>query len=221
MFYPHKMAFLENAVNRKLFLRHLARKIPHHSKEYEMLVKAHDLTENLFDGEFRKSNDPYVTHPRAVMLISLELTGTRDTNILAACLMHDNREFAEEQGLDVWGSDFVENEFNYPIEMLIAAGTAPHVNRNRTSIDSHQIYHERLKLLATWSDFFNMKQSDRLHNLWTLSSKVMPRAQVVAKIIESERYYLPIVLQNKILVPHFRRTLKWLKKEYAIPIIRS
>ncbi len=208
-YYPHRLAFLRNASSSRKFLRHLERYFPARSAEYRVLAKAHDLTEELFQDEYRLSGDQYIVHPRRVALIALERVGVRGANTLAACIMHDNREFSEEKGLDTWDNEFVEKEFNFGVEVLVAAVTAPRAKEGRSSSESHHLYHERFRVLAPQRILFEVKLPDRHDNLLTLSCDIMPHEQVAAKIAETEKHYMPFARRHIILDDEMKKVLAW------------
>lgn len=62
----------------------------HPKADVEVLAKAYETAERLHDGVFRKSGDPYITHPLAVATIAAEIG--MDTTTLVAALLHDTVE---------------------------------------------------------------------------------------------------------------------------------
>ncbi len=216
-FYPHRMAFLRDAKTREDFLRHLSAYFPPQSNAYALLVRAHDLTEKLFEGVRRLKGEPYIEHPRRVTLVALERVKVRDAALLAACLIHDNREFAEEQEIALWDREFVESTFNYKVEVILATCTAPRKKNGRTSEESHRLYHRRFHDLLAERTLFLAKLPDRLDNLYTLSCDIMPRARVLAKVLETERHYMPGALHHNILVPELKKVLAWHRRKLNLP----
>ena len=58
------------------------------SKEEVVLVKkAHQIAENAHSGQFRKSGEPYISHPLSVALILAELK--LDYLCIVAAILHD------------------------------------------------------------------------------------------------------------------------------------
>ncbi len=55
-----------------------------------MLRRAYAIAENMHRGQFRKSGEPYITHPLAVAQICADLG--MDTTTLVAALLHDTVE---------------------------------------------------------------------------------------------------------------------------------
>src|SRR5699024_2028965 len=75
----------------------------HPNADLTLLQRAYDVAEELHREQFRKSGDPYITHPLAVSTILAELG--MDTTTLVAALLHDT---VEDTGysLDELGADF-------------------------------------------------------------------------------------------------------------------
>ena len=65
-------------------------RLQHPKEDLDFIVRAFEVAERCHEGQFRKSGDPYITHPVAVatILADLGLTGTT----LAAALLHDTVE---------------------------------------------------------------------------------------------------------------------------------
>ncbi|MFI5933290.1 RelA/SpoT family protein [Actinoplanes sp. NPDC051494] len=62
----------------------------HPSADAGVLRRSYAVAENMHRGQFRKSGDPYITHPLAVAQICAELG--MDTTTLVAALLHDTVE---------------------------------------------------------------------------------------------------------------------------------
>src|SRR5699024_4118853 len=67
-----------------------AHRSSHPRADVRLLQQAYTRADLLHDGQFRKSGDPYITHPLAVASILAELG--MDTNTLVAALLHDTVE---------------------------------------------------------------------------------------------------------------------------------
>ncbi|MFN7244558.1 MAG: HD domain-containing protein, partial [Dietzia cercidiphylli] len=76
----------------------------HHAKaDVALLARAYALAERQHEGVFRKSGDPYITHPLAVATICAEMG--MDTTTLVAALLHDTVEDTD-YSLESLASDF-------------------------------------------------------------------------------------------------------------------
>ncbi|MER7166004.1 HD domain-containing protein [Micromonospora sp. NPDC000207] len=62
----------------------------HTSADASVLRRAYSIAENMHRGQFRKSGEPYITHPLAVAEICADLG--MDTTTLVAALLHDTVE---------------------------------------------------------------------------------------------------------------------------------
>jgi GTP pyrophosphokinase len=62
----------------------------HPKADVRLLQRAYDMAEQWHTGQYRKSGDPYITHPLAVATILAELG--MDTTTLVAALLHDTIE---------------------------------------------------------------------------------------------------------------------------------
>ena len=58
--------------------------------ELAKVQKAYDYADNLHDGQFRQSGEPYISHPLNVAYILAEMHADGDT--LCAALLHDTLE---------------------------------------------------------------------------------------------------------------------------------
>src|SRR5262249_22730239 len=75
-----------------------------------LLQQAYDIAEQRHQGQFRKSGDPYITHPLAVATILADLG--MDTTTLVAALLHDT---VEDTGYSL---EALESEFGSEVAHL-------------------------------------------------------------------------------------------------------
>ena len=59
----------------------------HPKADIQVIERAYDTAERLHEGVYRKSGDPYITHPLAVATIVAEIG--MDTTTVVAALLHD------------------------------------------------------------------------------------------------------------------------------------
>jgi GTP pyrophosphokinase len=123
------------------------------------------LAAKAHDGQFRRSGEPYVTHPIAVAGIVAELG--LDTPAVAAALLHDA---VEDGGLTL---EVLEDELG-PAVAAIVDGVTKLDRLQFDSKEQQQAATIRKMLLAMASDWrvLLIKLADRLHNMRTLA--VMP-----------------------------------------------
>ena len=62
----------------------------HPKADARLLQRSYDVANHWHTGQFRKSGDPYITHPLAVAAILADIG--MDTTTLAAALLHDTIE---------------------------------------------------------------------------------------------------------------------------------
>jgi guanosine-3',5'-bis(diphosphate) 3'-pyrophosphohydrolase len=135
------------------------------------------------EGQFRRSGEPYVTHPIAVAGIVAELG--LDTPSVAAALLHDA---VEDGDLTVEG---LEAELG-PVVAAIVDGVTKLDRLQFDSKEQQQAATIRKMLLAMASDWrvLLIKLADRLHNMRTLA--VMPEWKQRRIATETFDVYAPL-----------------------------
>ncbi|GAA1923402.1 HD domain-containing protein [Streptomyces sodiiphilus] len=121
--------------------------------------RAYVLAEAAHRGQFRKSGDPYITHPLAVTLILAELGA--GTTTLTASLLHDTVEDTDVT------LDQVRHEFGAEVGHLVDGVTKLEKVEYGAAAEPETF---RKMLVATGSDVrvMSIKLADRLHNMRTL-----------------------------------------------------
>lgn len=131
-----------------------------HSKaDAAVLQRAYDTAERLHEGVFRKSGDPYVTHPLAVATIAAEIG--MDTTTLVAALLHDTVEDTN-YSLEDLTADFGEE-----VARLVDGVTKLDKVALGASAEAETI---RKMIVAMSQDprVLVIKVADRLHNMRTM-----------------------------------------------------
>ncbi|MDB1088842.1 HD domain-containing protein [Streptomyces sp. ACA25] len=132
----------------------------HHPRaELGALSRAYVLAEHAHRGQFRKSGDPYITHPLAVTLILAELGA--ETTTLTASLLHDTVEDTEVTLAQVHA------EFGPEVGHLVDGVTKLEKVDYGSAAEPETF---RKMLVAAGSDVrvMSIKLADRLHNMRTL-----------------------------------------------------
>ncbi|RKN37291.1 RelA/SpoT family protein [Streptomyces hoynatensis] len=132
----------------------------HHPRaDLGILRRAYLLAESAHRGQFRKSGEPYITHPLAVTLILAELGA--ETTTLTASLLHDTVEDTEVT-LDQVRADFGEEVCH------LVDGVTKLEKVDYGAAAEPETF--RKMLVATGSDVrvMSIKLADRLHNMRTL-----------------------------------------------------
>jgi len=135
----------------------------HPDADVRLLVRAYDFAQRLHADEYRRSGEPYVTHPVAVAQILAELG--MDTATLVAALLHDTG----------YTADMIRDAFGTEIASLVQGLTA------LDDLDGADT--EPDQLIARSSDLraLVLKLADRLQNLQTIRFLPPPRQEEKAR----------------------------------------
>ncbi|MER6914140.1 HD domain-containing protein [Streptomyces sp. NPDC000594] len=136
-----------------------AHRAHHPDADLTTLRTAYLLAESSHRGQFRKSGEPYITHPLAVTLILAELGA--ETTTLTASLLHDTVEDTEVT------LDQVTREFGPEVAYLVDGVTKLEKVDYGAAAEPETF---RKMLVATGNDVrvMSIKLADRLHNMRTL-----------------------------------------------------
>jgi GTP pyrophosphokinase len=163
------------------FTRHLGHYLP--PPEVALVERAFAFSEHAHQGQFRKSGEPYITHPLAVASI---LSQWRlDAQGLAAALLHDVME-----DTDVTKHQ-IESSFGKPVADMVD-GVSKLDQIEFQSREDQQAESFRKMLLAMAQDVrvILIKLADRLHNMRTLDAMAPTHRQRIAR--ETLDIYAPI-----------------------------
>ncbi|WP_137992896.1 RelA/SpoT family protein [Streptomyces vilmorinianum] len=150
-----------------------AHRAHHPDADLAVLRRAYVLAEFSHRGQFRKSGEPYITHPLAVTLILAELGA--ETTTLTAALLHDTVEDTEVT------LDQVREQFGDEVAYLVDGVTKLEKVDYGAAAEPETF---RKMLVATGNDVrvMSIKLADRLHNMRTLGV-MRPEKQVrIAKV---------------------------------------
>jgi guanosine-3',5'-bis(diphosphate) 3'-pyrophosphohydrolase len=155
----------------------------HPDADLTPVLLAARLAAEAHDGQFRRSGEPYVTHPIAVAGIVAELG--LDTPAVAAALLHDA---VEDGGLTL---EVLEAQLG-PVVAAIVDGVTKLDRLQFDSKEQQQAATIRKMLLAMASDWrvLLIKLADRLHNMRTLA--VMPEWKQRRIATETFDVYAPL-----------------------------
>jgi len=149
----------------------------------DMIARAYAFGEAAHKGQFRKSGEPYFSHPVAVAMLLTEVK-LDDASIITA-LLHDTVEdtAATYQQL--------VNTFSPEIAQLVD-GVTKLTNLELSSVETKQAENFRKLLMAMSKDLrvLLVKLADRLHNMRTLRS--MPKEKQRQKARETIEIYAPL-----------------------------
>ena len=175
------------------------------------IQKAIDIATKAHEGQLRKTGEPYIIHPIAVMKILQEWHMDEDTII--AGILHDT---VEDTDLTL---QEIENEFGKDVAFLVNGVTK--LGKARSGMKDLDNYlpetsNNLLKLLiATGQDIrvLIIKLADRLHNLRTLSALPPAKQQKIAR--ESLEVFAP--LADRLQMGHVRVEIEETSFKYVNP----
>nr|WP_234285517.1 HD domain-containing protein [Streptomyces venezuelae] len=150
-----------------------AHRAHHPEADLSVLRRAYVLAESSHRGQFRKSGEPYITHPLAVTLILAELGA--ETTTLTASLLHDTVEDTEVT------LDQVRREFGDEVAYLVDGVTKVEKIDYGAAAEPETF---RKMLVATGNDVrvMSIKLADRLHNMRTLGVMRPEKQARIAKV---------------------------------------
>ena len=161
----------------------------------DLIRRAYAYGKRMHEGQFRKSGEPYFTHPVAVAAI---LTEQRlDDATIVTALLHDTIEDTKASYTDV------AREFGEEVAELVD-GVTKLTNLQLTSTESKQAENFRKLFVAMSRDLrvILVKLADRLHNMRTIKS-MRPEKQA-QKARETMEIYAPLA---------GRMGMQWMREE--------
>ena len=169
------------AYNSELQVVIRAVKANHPKADTSIIEKSFVAAEKAHSTQFRKSGEPYITHPLAVAKILADL-GIGATTI-AAALLHDTVEDTE------YTLDFVRRDFGQEVAMLVDGVTK--LDKLKFG-DNTQAETVRKMVVAMSKDIrvLVIKLADRLHNARTW--KFVPEESAKRKAQETLEIYAPL-----------------------------
>lgn len=181
-------------------------------KEYDKnlnekkMYSAYFIAEKAHKGQYRRSGEPYITHPLAVTEILIKLK--MDESSLIAALLHDVIEDSGVKLIDI--EKYFNKEVAYIVDGLTKLKKIKISNK-----DTLQVENLRRMFLTMSRDIRVMliKLADRLHNMRTL--KYMPREKQVCISEETLEIYSPIA--HRLGVSQIKWELEDLALKYIDP----
>ncbi len=153
----------------------------HPRADLEVIERAYRVAEQAHRGQFRRSGEPYITHPLAVTEILVDLGAGPRT--LAAALLHDTVEDTD------YSLEQLRSDFGDEIAMLVDGVTK--LDKIKVG-DSAQAETVRKMVVAMSRDIrvIVIKLADRLHNARTWG--FMPAESAQRKAKETLEIYAPL-----------------------------
>ncbi|WP_216898982.1 RelA/SpoT family protein [Nocardia alni] len=168
----------------------------------QLLQRAFDVADEKHAHQFRKSGDPYITHPLAVANILAELG--MDTTTLVAALLHDT---VEDTGYSL---DELTAEFGQEVAHLVDGVTKLDKVNLGNAAEAETI---RKMIIAMARDprVLVIKVADRLHNMRTM--RFLPPEKQAKKARETLEVIAPLAHRLGMA------TVKWELEDLAFAIL--
>ncbi|MBU3065088.1 RelA/SpoT family protein [Nocardia sp. NEAU-G5] len=168
----------------------------------QLLQRAFDVADEKHAHQFRKSGDPYITHPLAVANILAELG--MDTTTLVAALLHDT---VEDTG---YALADLEAEFGQEVAHLVDGVTKLDKVNLGAAAEAETI---RKMIIAMARDprVLVIKVADRLHNMRTM--RFLPPEKQAKKARETLEVIAPLAHRLGMA------TVKWELEDLAFAIL--
>jgi len=163
------------------FTRHLGNYLP--PPDVALVERAFQFSDSAHRGQFRKSGEPYITHPLAVASI---LSQWRlDAQGLAAALLHDVMEDTSVTKTEL------EKMFGKPVaDMVDGVSKLDQIEFNSREDAQAESFRKMLLAMARDVRVILIKLADRLHNMRTLDAMAPAHKKRIAK--ETLDIYAPI-----------------------------
>ncbi len=171
------------------FIRRVKENFP--AKEAERIFRALEFAEEKHRGTFRKSGEPFITHPISVSMILMDFKMDADTII--AGLLHDILEDTDTRPDEI--KDMFGENVTFLVEAVTKIQQIPIKGLDRDKIG--KVYYQKAEtyrkmILAFARDFrvLIIKLADRLHNMMTLDSLERRKREQIAR--ETLEIYAPL-----------------------------
>ncbi|WP_433539287.1 RelA/SpoT family protein [Micromonospora sp. CA-249363] len=144
----------------------------HAGADPAVLRRAYTIAENMHRGQFRKSGEPYITHPLAVAQICAELG--MDTTTLVAALLHDTVEDTR------YTLQALSEDFGHEVAHLVDGVTKFDKAFYGKAAEAETV---RKMIVAAAKDVrvLIIKLADRLHNMRTLGVRSAASRERIAR----------------------------------------
>ena len=153
--------------------------------DVDLLRRAYDVAARCHRGQFRRSGDPYVTHPVSVATILAGLGA--DDRTLCTALLHDTVEDTP------YTLTALSREFGPDIAAMVAGGMALESIKYR---GGRQVARVIAAVESADTRVLAMKLTDRLHNMQTI--RFLPPAKQLRKARESLDIFVPVSEQLRL-----------------------
>jgi len=176
----------------------------HPKADLKVMQFAYEIAENAHRGQFRKSGDPYITHPLAVATILADLG--MDTTTLVAALLHDTVEDT------AYTLENVRRDFSEEVAHLVDGVTKLDKVHFGDAAEAETI---RKMIIAMAQDprVLVIKLADRLHNMRTM--RFLAPDKQARKAKETLEVLAPLAHRLGM------STVKWELEDLAFAVLHS
>ena len=178
------------------------------SANFDLIRSAFEFADKAHEGQLRKDNSPFVTHPLAVAQIVAEELHL-DSESIAAALLHDTIE-------DTAATHEQIAELFSPTIANLVEGVSKLTRVHYTSKAEEQMENLRKMLLAMSKDIrvILIKLADRLHNMRTMEYQTPEKQK--QKSFETMEIYAPIA--HRLGMQKMKWELEDLSLKYLDPV---
>ena len=178
------------------------------SANFDLIRSAFEFADKAHEGQLRKDNSPFVTHPLAVAQIVAEELHL-DSESIAAALLHDTIE-------DTAATHEQIAELFSPTIANLVEGVSKLTRVHYTSKAEEQMENLRKMLLAMSKDIrvILIKISDRMHNMRTMEYQTPEKQK--QKSFETMEIYAPIA--HRLGMQKMKWELEDLSLKYLDPV---
>lgn len=174
-----------------------------------MVEKAYRLAKDAHQNQYRDTGEPYITHP--IMVADILAGMNTESEIVAACLLHDVIEDCDEYGYDDIArqigktvADYVNSVTSFDREYDNIVGANPEsADKSKDKADIDRITVSKLKRIVRENDemifALYIKAADRIHNLKTIDGMDVDKKN--KKVEETKNRYIPLFRHFKLI--HF------------------
>lgn len=174
-------------------------------KDIDLVTLAYDFADKAHAGQFRRSGEPYITHPLSAAYILARMK--MDTPIIIGALLHD---VPEDTAVTI---EEVEKNFGKDVADMLRGIT----KLGKIKYRGVERYIENLRkmfiAMAEDARVMIIKFADRTHNLMTLAAQPANKQYRIA--LESLEIYAPIA--NRLGMEEFKSLLEDLSFAFVYP----
>ena len=180
----------------------------HKKQNLDVIYKAYEVARRQHEGQFRKSNDPYIQHPLEVAYMLCEYHA--GPNTIAAGLLHDVLEdtsITYEKMVEMFGEDITSI-----VDGVTKISKLKYMTQEKILAKTHQ---KILIAMAKDIRVILVKLVDRVHNMRTLEFQPLEKQKKIAR--ETIDLYAP--LAHRLGMYRIKAELEDLSLRYLDPTL--